>query len=151
MKKDTISPKKILVVDDNHFIQYAMKIMLSDLNCEVKTADNGLDALIQLKKESFDLIFSDIHMPVMDGYELAKTIRAAKESYHDIPIIGVSSCTLAERKKALKVGMNLLFEKPIHPSVVRRIIFNLEEAVFSFSESWLMMSKEAAHLSHIEK
>lgn len=138
MQKTTATFKKILVVDDDGFIQYAMKIILSDLGCDVETADNGFEALIKLEKEPFDLIFSDINMPIMNGYELAKAIRTAKGPYRNIPIIGVSACTEAERQKALGAGMNQLFEKPIHPLIVRQIIFNVNKLVCLPAESLLI-------------
>ncbi|MEI8347102.1 MAG: response regulator, partial [Pseudomonadota bacterium] len=67
---------KILVVDDEEYIRIIMQEMLEDMGLTVHTAINGKDALNKIFKDHYDLIFTDIKMPEMDGLELIKRLRS---------------------------------------------------------------------------
>ncbi len=115
--------KRVLVVDDDKIVQLAMRTMLAEMGCEVDTADNGLDALNQLKNATFDLVCSDINMPKMDGFGLAKSIRLADTPFQKIPIIAISSCVdPVTRKRARRSGINALFKKPINVALLKDTI-----------------------------
>lgn len=132
MPKKTHKFKKILVVDDSSLVCHGMKIMLTHLGYQVETAENGLDALVALKAGEFDLIFSDINMPVMDGCEMAKLIRISKWSSQDVPIIGISGCkNQAEIQKAIQAGMNWVYEKPMESVLLKKVMASLTQ--FSFA------------------
>lgn len=83
---------KVLVVDDDNIITNLYEFILSELQCEVKTASNGEEALSIVKegKIIFDLFIIDIEMPIMNGLELLQKIRSMKLNYTPI-ICGFSS------------------------------------------------------------
>ncbi len=105
----------ILIVEDNKINRTIIVKLLSNPNWKVITVENGQQALEELYKESFDLIFTDINMPIMDGYTLAKKIRLIeKEEIRDIPIIALTADTMNDQKeKCIEVGMNECISKPI--------------------------------------
>lgn len=76
MSKPGISPKRILVVDDEPFVCDAVKMMLEFDGHQIETASSGLAALAVLEKARFDLVITDFSMPGMKGNELAAQIRA---------------------------------------------------------------------------
>ncbi len=78
--------KKILVIDDDADIREFMRAMLSQLGYEVKTAENGEDALKKLRRERCDLIFLDVMMPGMDGWATLRAIKQEK-GMSAIPVI----------------------------------------------------------------
>ena len=78
--------KRILVVDDDRgVIRLVTRLLLSE-GYEVSSVENGLDALVKLKKEKFDLVVLDIMMPEINGYDVCYQLRFNKE-YEQIPII----------------------------------------------------------------
>ncbi|HSJ69421.1 MAG TPA: ATP-binding protein, partial [Anditalea sp.] len=80
---------KILLVDDNYLNLRLASTMLNNLGCEVTITNNGQEAIKELIQNCFDLVFMDVQMPVMDGYETTKLIRNKLKL--DIPIIGLSA------------------------------------------------------------
>lgn len=82
--------KKVLVVDDSPTDVTNMKSILSDAGCLVITATSGADAVAKAKAEKPSVIFLDILMPEMDGYEACRKLAADPET-RDIPVIFVSS------------------------------------------------------------
>lgn len=79
---------KILFVDDDAIHREYMQALLTTSEVEVQTAINGRDALSLIDAHSFDLILTDIQMPVMNGIEMTREIRAAGNS---IPIIAITA------------------------------------------------------------
>lgn len=102
--------KNILVVDDHPVNKQLLKIILEKNSYNVSTAEDGMDAISKVKKCNFDLIFMDVQMPILDGYEATKKIRNLG---YKMPII---ACTAGsqEREKdiALSFGMNDILQKP---------------------------------------
>jgi CheY-like chemotaxis protein len=80
--------KKILIVDDDLNDLETMKIVLEKEKYNVKTADNGSDALDFLKKDGFDLILIDIKMPTLSGYDLLRLLR--EKLNHKVKMIYIS-------------------------------------------------------------
>lgn len=78
--------KKILIVDDEEIIRKFLKVHLVKLGYEVKEAPDGEQAIEQLRKDSFDLVISDIMMPKKDGWQVIKEVRSNPKS-KDIPVI----------------------------------------------------------------
>lgn len=114
---------KVLIVEDNVInLQVAARI-LKKLNCEPHGAKDGKEALELIKQEAFDLIILDIHMPDMDGFEVAESIRSSTDSsyYQTIPIIAMSAdAFLQTKEKAHKSGINDFIEKPVQISEVEK-------------------------------
>ena len=118
---------RILVVDDNENNQKVASRMLEKLGCTVDTAWNGRQALEQLQVEEYDLIFMDIQMPEMDGYEATAAIRRLEdESNADadrIPIVALTANALREdRERCLASGLNDFVTKPIRREVLETIL-----------------------------
>lgn len=105
----------ILVVEDDPMSRIFMEKILRRLNVDADFAKDGLEALRMYMKEEYDLIFLDIQMPVMNGYETAELIRQQEKmtSIH-VPIVAVTAYALEEdREKCIKVGMDEYLPKPV--------------------------------------
>ncbi len=102
---------KVLLVEDNEINQIVAKQNLLGYGLEVIVVNNGLEAVEIVKKENFDLIFMDLQMPVMDGFEAAKIMR---QSNNQTPIVALSAAVMQKDKELTKsVGMNEHISKPI--------------------------------------
>ena len=117
------SEKTILVVDDSDMNNSVIKAILERYGVNVLLAQNGADAVDQFKKsERFSIcaILMDIAMPVMDGREAAKEIRALeRDDSKKIPIIAVTaSVDSCDKEKVLEYGMSDFLEKPIVPEAL---------------------------------
>lgn len=105
---------KILIVDDNDINRKMLCTYLKALGHETLPASNGQHALQLLDTEAINLVFMDLRMPVMNGYDATKWIRGSNQPYKDIPIIGLSADGLAESlKSAIEAGMNEYLIKPV--------------------------------------
>lgn len=104
----------LLIVEDNHTNQMIMKGMLKKMGHTVKIASDGLQAIHKLEEESFDLILMDCQMPVMDGFETTRKIRAGRSAYANTPIIAVTANAMAgDRERCLSCGMDDYLAKPV--------------------------------------
>jgi two-component system CAI-1 autoinducer sensor kinase/phosphatase CqsS len=140
IKAAILKEKRILTVDDQDINRLVIKRPLTNLVDIVDEATNGREALEKINQNQYDLIFMDIEMPVMNGYEAAKNIRnhnselLSKETiinYQKVPIIAVTSL-LAEtaKEKALFFGMNDFVQKPIRKEILIELLekwFFIEE------------------------
>ncbi len=79
---------RVLVIDDEKSILEMLQIGLARFGCSVETASGGYEGLRLFEKDLFDVVITDIHMPDMDGFNVARHIRNCKRS--DTPIIGIS-------------------------------------------------------------
>ena len=106
----------MLVVDDEPFIQLALSTLLSKLGCKVDKASNGKIAIDMVQKkqnawDQYEMIFMDVNMPVMSGYEAAQKITKNLKSV--APIICVSAQdSLMHREKCKECGMSDIISKP---------------------------------------
>nr|MCR5082026.1 response regulator [Parasporobacterium sp.] len=108
----------ILVVEDNELNREIICDILKTEGFSIEEAFNGLEAVQILeasKKGYFDCVLMDVQMPIMDGYEATKTIRASNNEYvNKIPIIAMTANAFDEdKRKALECGMNMHISKPI--------------------------------------
>lgn len=113
-RKD-LSGKKVLLVDDSSVNRIAVRGMLKHMGIDtVVEAANGIDALDILDKMPIDLLLLDIQMPVLDGLEVARLLRAGKTDNRAIPIIAMSGESDREViRDALQSGMNAYLVKPV--------------------------------------
>jgi two-component system, chemotaxis family, sensor kinase CheA len=117
---------RILLVEDTVFFQRAITKVLERRGYQVVFASNGVEALEQVKKEArvFDLIVSDIEMPKMNGFELARALRQFPP-YKSVPLLAVSSkADAAFRKEGLAAGFDMYLEK-LKPEVLLAAIAEL--------------------------
>lgn len=107
----------VLVAEDNMVNQFMLSKMLKDWNVEVEMVDNGRKLIEKLKAKRYDLILMDTHMPEMNGYETARTIRVDfEEPKRSVPIISLSASSFGhEQEQALTAGMNDVLAKPFQP------------------------------------
>lgn len=105
---------EILLVEDNPMNQLVAKKLLEAMKAKVTIAQNGQDALEKLQATSFDVVFMDIQMPVMDGLTATRHIRK-QDRFQQLPIIAMTAHAREEdRKQCLSVGMNLHIAKPVN-------------------------------------
>ncbi len=116
----------ILLVEDNKANQMLVKRLLEKKEIKVELAGNGIEALRILEKKAFDLIFMDIQMPEMDGYEATTAIRENESvTGNHIPIIALTANAAEDVKSAcLKVGMDDFLTKPIRSENLYRCVYN---------------------------
>ena len=115
--KVTLKPLRILIVDDNEINQKVVSGLLAKGDHETKSANNGAEAIDMVKANSFDLILMDMEMPVMDGIDATRGIRAlADETKAKTPIIAMTANVVSEDiDKCRNAGMNDYTPKPINP------------------------------------
>jgi putative two-component system response regulator len=118
----TNRPNKILVVDDEPLNRELMESQLIALGHEVVTANHGEDALQKVQKSLPDVILLDVMMPKMDGFEVARRLKAQENTRH-IPIVMVTALKEVEdRIKALEAGANDFMSKPIDKAELRATV-----------------------------
>ncbi|MEN6351677.1 MAG: response regulator [Syntrophomonas sp.] len=110
-----LSEYTVLVVEDDEFYRKTMDNLLRKLGFKVKLASNGKEAVKAALSKSYSMILMDCKMPVMDGFEAAKTIRRNEfESGKYVPIIAVTAnMTEQERVRCVEAGMDGFVSKPI--------------------------------------
>lgn len=119
--------KKILLVEDNELNQEIAYEILTAMGLTVEIADNGKNAVDILKStppDFFNLVFMDIQMPIMDGYEATKVIRKFEnEKLASIPIVALTANAFeADRRLALEAGMNEHITKPFDVGKLKEVL-----------------------------
>jgi len=105
---------KILLVDDNAVNRQVVKLFLAQLSPKFVEAVNGQEALDRLHDEAFDIVLLDVHMPVMDGKEAIRHIRASAEAWRSLPVIALTADAMSgDREKYLALGMSDYVSKPL--------------------------------------
>lgn len=105
--------KRVLLVEDNPENRYLATLLLEAEGYEVVGAENGLAALLAAGKTDFAFVLLDLQLPDLDGFEVARRIRAAGLAA-DVPIIAVSAFAMAcDRRQAIAAGCTGYLEKPI--------------------------------------
>jgi CheY-like chemotaxis protein len=109
-------PKKVLVAEDSSVIQNLTKKILQMQSFQITSVKNGQQVLDLLEKEDFDIILMDINMPVMDGMECTRNIRALADPVKSrIPIVAITgnapNYSIEDFKEA---GINEYLPKPLN-------------------------------------
>ena len=116
---------EVLLVEDNPTNQLLARRMLEKYGLTVEIVANGQEALDKLGAESFDLVFMDCQMPVMDGFEATRRIRQANGSSidPDTTIVAMTANAMqGDRQACLDVGMNDYLSKPIDPDELKHML-----------------------------
>ena len=118
-----IMPKgSILLAEDNEINRQVARELLEGMGLDVAMATNGAEAVERIKKEDFDLVFMDIQMPEMDGYQATRTIRQqlGKDS---LVIVAMTAHAMAgDRERCLQAGMNDHISKPLSPPALKQMV-----------------------------
>jgi signal transduction histidine kinase/CheY-like chemotaxis protein/HPt (histidine-containing phosphotransfer) domain-containing protein len=116
---------RILVAEDNPTNQLVATGMLEKLGCTVELVDDGLKAVAAVKNYSYDLVFMDCQMPLMDGYQATEEIRKYEQQsgIKPISIIALTAHAMqGDREKCLRVGMNDHLSKPFEERRLQTIL-----------------------------
>lgn len=109
--------KRILIAEDNSVNMLLSKILISSIlpNTEIIEANSGKDAIEYCKKNKVDLIYMDIQMPDLNGYEVTQILR--NDLKIDVPILALTAGTIkGEAEKCIAAGMNDFISKPVSES-----------------------------------
>lgn len=119
-----IKGSHILLVEDNETNQEVAAKLLRRCGMEVQIACNGLEAVNMCRTRKYDLVFMDIQMPVMDGLEAVRRIRAAESSVEKrMPIVAMTAHAMkSDRDVSLEAGMNDHITKPINPEMLHAVL-----------------------------
>ena len=113
---------KILYVEDNEDNVYVVKSRLTRAGFTILIAADGAQGVVMASTEQPDLILMDLSLPVLDGWEATRRIKAAPETKH-IPVVALTAHAMAgDREKALAAGCNDFDTKPIElPRLLQKI------------------------------
>src|SRR5579884_3376163 len=117
---------RFLVVEDSPTMRQLITFSLKRIpSAKIVEANDGVDALKKLKESRFDLIVSDINMPLMDGLKLVSMIRN-DPTYHSTPIVIVTTeGSQPDREKGLALGANAYLSKPIQTNELLKVVRDL--------------------------
>jgi hypothetical protein len=126
----TVAPGKrarVLVAEDNLVNQEVARVMLKDLGCEIRLADNGREALNAMRTQAFDLVLMDCQMPEMDGFEALRRFRTAKPADYEtslaVPIVALTANALAgDQERCLAAGFSDYMAKPFKQQQLDQLI-----------------------------
>lgn len=112
---------KLLIAEDNHMNQQLVKHLMKSWSLDYFIVNTGVEAVEELKRNSYSIVLMDIQMPDMDGYTATTIIR--NELKMDVPIIAMTAhAMVGEKEKCLQLGMNDYVSKPIKETVLYNII-----------------------------
>ena len=111
---------RVLVAEDNPSNQMLIKIMLQNIGLDVCIVGNGQEAVDSACEQHFDMIFMDMQMPVMNGYEAAVALRAKKMT---VPIIALTANAMkGDAEKCLKAGCDEYLPKPVNRKILEKVM-----------------------------
>ncbi len=120
-----VSGKRALVVDDYRSMRITLKDRLEKIGFTVTESENGLEGLEKLRQEPFDIVFTDIVMPVMDGLELCNEVKS-DIGLRNTPVVVLSTHTDASYLlKAINMGADDYIAKPIEFGLLDKVIARL--------------------------
>ena len=109
----------LLLAEDNAINQQVVEEILADVGLHLDIVENGMEALRAVQETDYAAVLMDIQMPIMDGIEASKQIRALGGAYTKLPIIAMTANALSgDREKSLAAGMDGHVTKPINPEEV---------------------------------
>lgn len=120
----SLAGMRVLLVEDNDINRMYAATILKKWHCELDEAENGQIALEKIRKQDYDLILMDIHMPILDGIEAARSIRTSfAKPKSEVPIIAFTANALkGDKDKYLSAGMNSYISKPFMPDELYNIM-----------------------------
>jgi CheY-like chemotaxis protein len=138
-KRDN-TPYRVLVAEDKDIAQRMAQIVFEALQCSIEFASNGEEALQAACNNSYDIIFMDCRMPLMDGIEVTKALRMFETTHPNrrrIPVVALTSLAMKEdRDRCLASGMDDYLAKPLRPEKAIEVINKLCARTEEFQERW---------------
>ena len=111
------------MAEDNPVNQLVVRAMLERQGMKVTLVDDGARAVAVIQESTFDLVLMDCQMPVMDGYEATRLIRAARQNGPRIPIVALTANAMAEdRQRCADAGMDGYLTKPITAAALYEVL-----------------------------
>ena len=108
--------RKVLVVDDDAVVNKSITRVLSGEGYQVRETMSGREALAELEHQQYDLVFTDIKMPGMDGLEMTSRV---KKAHPEIPVVVITGFgTEANENKARELGVSGFLRKPLTPEMI---------------------------------
>jgi DNA-binding response OmpR family regulator len=126
---------KIIVVDDEYFISRSLSFIFEREGYTCLTASNGESALELIRREKPDLVFLDISMPKMNGYQVCRTIRQDPELKDTYVIILTAMGQEVDQKESLKAGADEYMLKPFNPRMVREHVADILNGEIALKEA----------------
>ena len=119
---------RILAADDNRGNQMLIRTFLKKFNLTVDVVDNGIEALNALRQTIYDVVFMDVNMPVMDGLEATRHIRAEIAADRQPWIVAITAnVAMEDRQCCIEAGMNDFIEKPFVKAAFQRVFATVHE------------------------
>lgn len=129
-EQDRREPREVLVIDDNVDLALSLAGLLQFYNCRVDVAHDGREGLRMALQKPYDVVFIDIGLPIMSGYEVARIIRSAL----DEPPVLLAQTAYGQPEDALmsrEAGFDAHLVKPVDPSLLIRHVLEGRAGVSS--------------------
>ena len=117
-------PARVLIVDDNKDLREMWLAIFSIEGFTVITAENGSEGYNAAERERPDIIVTDLNMPMLDGINMIKKLRALPD-FRKVPIVAVSAYGRRQGKEALKAGADRLMQKPVETDMLIQTVREL--------------------------
>lgn len=127
-REQAIADKRLILVAEDHPInRQVITTQLAQLGYQADVVNDGLEALVAMDKQHYDLLLTDCHMPEMDGYELTQSIRTQEAQFNRqaMPIIALTANAIqGEDDKCLELSMNAFLSKPVSMTKLAEVLEN---------------------------
>ncbi|WP_312252036.1 ATP-binding protein [Stenotrophomonas sp.] len=134
---------RVLLVEDNPVNRELIQQQLEELDCQVDAMENGQVALTDWRSGLWDIVMTDINMPVLDGYQLARALRGRGET---LPILAVTATALAsERERCRAAGIDDLLLKPLDLARLQAMLDRYLQAPASSPRLCAVAGKDKPH------
>jgi len=119
---DVIRGAAILLVEDNPFSQQVGRELLEDAGARVQVAGNGREAIERMLEHDYDCVLMDVQMPVMDGFEATRLIRAHPQLAGTLVIAMTANAGREDQARCISAGMDEFVTKPISPNLLFSVL-----------------------------
>ncbi|WP_337877918.1 PAS domain-containing protein [Caldimonas sp.] len=121
---------RVLLAEDNPLNRELAVALLEQAGAQVQAVDNGAQAVCAVQQDRFDVVLMDVQMPVMDGFEATRRIRALPGPAARLPIVAMTAHAMSgDRERSLAAGMNEHLTKPIDSAALRHTLARLRHSL----------------------